>query len=54
MVIMMVNSVIYDNQLEKLREFKMIEMVLDDDLMFFIMYFVEEYMQQFIVQPTFL
>ena len=40
MVIMMVNSVIYDNQLEKLREFKMIEMVLDDDLMFFIMYFV--------------
>ena len=43
MVIMMVNSVIYDNQLEKLREFKMIEMVLDDDLMFFIMYFVEEY-----------
>ena len=43
MVIMMVNSVIYDKQLEELRESKMIKRVLDDDLMFFIMYFVEEY-----------
>ena len=40
---MMVNSEIFNVQLESLRKFNFIDKVLDDDLLFFIMNFVEEY-----------